>query len=314
MSPADAVHLLLAELRARRSEGVHSVELGPEAEVALRDLIRRAKGLPAAPTPSAGPAPRDSAPAAPVLVASPAAPPRAPKVDDSSVPPPPKVTFPDVGSKAERLAALRTLVEMCPECRRHCPPGAAPLLGIGSAEAEIVFVGEAPSEEDVKAGEPFVGPAGQILTKAITAMGLARESVYLTHVMAWRPETPTGFGNRAPTSREMAFCRPYLAAQLAILRPKVVVALGNSAVNGLFSLEGEAAFKVTQRRGTWLDLDGLPVLPTYHPSYLLRNPSPAVKRQFWEDLLSVMERLGLPISDRQRGFYLPKPTQRGDSE
>jgi DNA polymerase len=229
------------------------------------------------------------------------------------VPPPPEVVLPGKGDKAARLGELRERILACPECRRQRAPGAKPVFGSGSPDAGLFIVGEAPGAEEEAVGEPFVGPAGQILAKAIAAMGLAREDAYLAYLMRWRPVMANGLGDRAPTAKEAAFCLPYLRAEIGIVRPRVLVALGNSALNGLMGLEGDKALRITRQRGNWLELDGIPVMPAYHPSYLLRNPSPVAKREFWTDLLAVMERLGMPISERQRGFYAPPP-QRGLSE
>ena len=326
LDPAHAIHLLLAELRRRRAEGVRTVELSAAGETALADLIRRAKGdatsdpipatesrrevAPARPAfRPAEPEPRAKAEPLPAKVAAP----RTPRVDDADVPPPPEVVIPDQGDKAARLGALRDRVLACPECRRQRAPGARPVFGAGSPDADLLIVGEAPGAEEEAAGEPFVGPSGQILAKAVAAMGLSRESVYLAYLMRWRPVMANGLGERAPTAREAAFCLPYLRAEIAIVRPRAIVALGNSVLNGLMGLEGDKALRITRQRGNWLELDGVPVMPTYHPSYLLRNPSPVAKREFWTDLLAVMERLGMPISERQRGFYAPPP-QRGLSE
>lgn len=327
MDPADAIHLLLAELRRRRSEGVRSVDLSAEGEAALADLLRRAKGGASADSvPAAAESRREAAPARPAfrpaepeprakaepMPAKPSAP-VAPKVDDAALPPPPAVALPESGDKPTRLAALREAVLACAECARQRGPSARPVFGAGDPDAAVLFVGEAPGAEETASGEPFVGPSGQILAKAVAAMGLAKEGAYLTYLMRWRPLMANALGDRPPTAREAAFCLPYLRAEIAVVRPRVVVALGNSAMNGLLGLEGERALRITRQRGTWLDLDGVPVMPTYHPSYLLRNPSAAAKREFWSDLLAVMERAGLPISDRQRGFYAPPP-QRGLSE
>lgn len=330
MTPADAVHLLLAELRRRRAEGARTVDLSREGEAALADLLRRAKGE-AAPAPEPrGSAAAPASPAAPrretyrpaepeprakaePLVPKPVAP-KAPAVDDSAVPPPPEVALPPGGSQAERLEALTARLRACPECARHRGAGAAPVVGFGDPTASLLIVEEAPEAEDLAAGVPYRGPSGQILAKALAAMGLAPEAARLTYLMRWRPSMAGGLGDRPPTAREAAFCRPYLLAELGVVRPKAVVVLGNAALNGLMGLEGDAALRITRQRGAWLELGGVPVMPTYKPSYLLRNPSPEAKRQFWTDLLAVMERLGLPISERQRGYYAAKPPQRGLSE
>ncbi len=314
MEGSDPLELLLAELRRLRADGIETVGLSEESQAILRGLSGRATPPPVArPSASAAVAPstpvgRPSAPipAEPIVYrrdpVQPPAPKRvaqAPKIDDSAVPEPPAIEAPKSGTKTERLAALEAVVRACPECRRHLKPGAQPVFGVGAPDADIVFVGEAPGEEDERAGQPFVGPTGELLDRALKAMGLSRERVYVTHVMKWRPETPTGFGSRTPTPREMAFCSPYLRAQLAVIRPKVVVALGGTVFH---ALTGDAA-RITEARGHWREVDSLPLLPTFHPSYLLKNPSQGPKRQFWEDLLAVMEKVGMPISEKQRGFF-----------
>ncbi len=313
MSPADALIHLLAELRHRQEAGATTVALSSEGETALRDLIARAKGVAQPERSESAKSPTSPAQDRPakVSVKTPAQPlpvpaPASVRVLDELVPTPPKVDLLTSGSKSERLAALRERVLACPECRRHTPAGSLPVFGSGSVDADILWVGEGPDEDELRAGEPLVGPAGDILTKALSAMGLSREQVYLTDVMKWRTVMANGLGDRAPTARELAFCLPYLRAQIAIIQPKVIVTLGNAAVNGMLALEGDATFKVTRQRGQWLSFEGLPVLPTFHPSYLLRNASVTIKRAFWEDLLAVMTRVGLPISERQKGFYAPK--------
>jgi DNA polymerase len=163
-----------------------------------------------------------------------------------------------------------------------------------------MFVGEAPgADEDVK-GEPFVGAAGQLLTRIIKAMGLSRETVYIANILKCRPDTPgQTSGNRKPTPEEMKTCLPYLLEQIRIIQPKVIVALGATAMEGLFG----RPMPITRVRGHWQMFQGTPVMPTFHPSYLLRNQAPAVKRQVWEDMLQVLERLGLPISEKQRNYF-----------
>ena len=127
--------------------------------------------------------------------------------------------------------------------------------------------------------------------------------------MNWRPQLPTidgveQLGNRPPTAEEMAYCLPYLRAQLEIVQPDVIVALGSTAAKGLL---GEDSFKTLgEIRGKWQEFGGKPVMVTYHPSYILRNQSNRSKRMIWDDLLQVMEKLGLPISEKQRGYFLSR--------
>ncbi len=175
------------------------------------------------------------------------------------------------------------------------------VFGVGSVDAELMFVGEAPGADEDEAGEPFVGKAGQLLTKIIQTMGLSRDDVYIANILKCRPDTPgQSYGNRKPTAEEMQTCIPYLHAQIDLIQPKVLVALGATAVEGLLGkTEG-----ITRLRGNWRTYRGIPLMPTYHPAYLLRNQVPSEKRRVWEDMLQVMEKLGMTISERQRGFFL----------
>jgi DNA polymerase len=143
----------------------------------------------------------------------------------------------------------------------------------------------------------------------IQAMGLQREDVYIGNIMNWRPELPASgggeqYGNRPPTEEEMRYCLPYLRAQIEVVAPELLVALGSTAAQGLL---GFGTFKALgEVRGRWHEFAGKPLMITYHPSYILRNQSNRSKRMIWEDLLKVMERAALPISDKQRGFFLDK--------
>jgi DNA polymerase len=138
-------------------------------------------------------------------------------------------------------------------------------------------------------------------------MGLSRADVYIGNILNWRPDLPAGpdgvqTGNRPPTESEMAHCLPYLKAQIEIVNPRLLVALGATAAKGLLGPRSFVA--LGEVRGRWHDLGGRPLMVTYHPSYILRNPTNRTKRLIWEDLLKVMERAGLPVSEKQRGFFL----------
>ena len=226
----------------------------------------------------------------------------------STLPPPPKVVLP-TGDKQTRWDALLQLVLNDPVCKSHVRPGKKVVLGVGNLDARIFFCGEAPGAEEEEQGEPFVGPAGQLLTRMIQGMGLKRSDIYIGNIMNWRPELPgTGggvqIGNRPPTPEEMAYCMPYLKAQLEVVNPEIIVALGSTAVQGLF---GSGSFKTLgEIRSQWKLFAEKPVMVTYHPSYILRNPTNRSKRAIWEDLLKVMERASLPISEKQQNFFLEK--------
>jgi DNA polymerase len=164
-----------------------------------------------------------------------------------------------------------------------------------------MFIGEAPGADEDEQGEPFVGKAGQLLTKIIQTMGLARGSVYIANILKCRPDTPgQASGNRKPTPEEMQTCIPYLHEQIDLIQPKVIVALGATAVEGLLG----KTIGITRLRGNWRTYRGIPLMPTYHPAYLLRNQALSEKRRVWEDMLQVMGRLDLPISEKQRNYFL----------
>jgi uracil-DNA glycosylase len=211
---------------------------------------------------------------------------------------------PTVGSKAERLAAMREPVLACTKCPHLVKSRTQVVFGVGNPNAELMFVGEAPGADEDAAGEPFVGKAGQLLTKIIETMGLKRSDVYIANVLKCRPDMPSGSsGNRKPTLPEMNTCKPYLLEQIQIIQPKVLVGLGATAMEGLLGLD---KFPITKNRGTWQEFAGIPLMPTFHPAYLLRNQALSEKRRVWEDMLAVLEKLGHPISDKQRSYFLSK--------
>ena len=225
----------------------------------------------------------------------------------TGLPLPPAVVLP-AGDKPSRWAALRELVRADATCRVHLRAGKKAVLGVGNLDARIMFVGEAPGAEEEIQGEPFVGPAGQLLNRMITGMGLQRSEVYIGNIMNWRPDLPLAggvqIGNRPPTREELAYCLPFLRAQIEIVRPEILVALGATAAHGLL---GPGSFRALgEVRGQWREFDGTPLLVTYHPSFILRNPTQRSKRMIWEDFLKIMERAGLPVSERQRAYFLEK--------
>jgi uracil-DNA glycosylase family 4 len=308
----NALHALTDELRRLKASGVKTVSVSDESIAALRKVMAARGGESAAPA-AAAPAelrPKGLAPqSAPSVAAirNPQSEIRNP-APAPTLPPAPAVTLP-AGDKHARWAALCDLVLKDATCVANVRPGKKVVVGVGSLDAKIMFVGEAPGGEEEIKGEPFVGPAGQLLTKMIQGMGLKREDVYIGNIMNWRPQMPTAegadqVGNRPPTEAEMRYCLPYLKAQIEVVNPDVLVALGKTAVEGLL---GFGRFKTLgEARGLWHEFAGKPLMVTYHPSYILREPTPKKKRLIWEDLLKVMERAGMPISEKQRGFFLDK--------
>ncbi len=337
MTLRERIGAVVDDLKRLKREGVTAVSVSDEALARLRSAVERENEA-SAPVPASAPrAMRTAAPEPSGVAESPSAPsPVAPiaqlldlvkaptttgprttaKVVASSagpkssreLPPPPVIELPP-GSKRERWEWLRQRVLACPVCQAHTHGENQVVFGVGNIDADIFFCGEAPGGEEEIQGEPFVGPAGQVLTKMIVAMGLQRSDVYIGNILNWRPEmdgrrsgrTVKQTGNRPPTEEEMLFCLPYLRAQVAVVQPKVIVALGSTAAQGLL---GFGSFRsLGSIRGRWLEYQGTPLMVTYHPSYLLRYADAKTKRMVWEDMLKVMERVGLSISEKQRGYF-----------
>lgn len=204
-------------------------------------------------------------------------------------------------AKAQAMAELRERAMQCVKCPNLASSRKNVVFGVGNINAEIMFVGEAPGADEDQQGEPFVGKAGQLLTRIIETMGLKRDQVYIANILKCRPDTPgQSAGNRKPTPAEMQTCIPYLHAQIDLIKPKVLIALGATAVEGLLGrTEG-----ITRLRGNWKTYRNIPLMPTYHPAYLLRNQAPSEKRRVWEDMLKVMEKASMPISEKKRNYFL----------
>jgi uracil-DNA glycosylase family 4 len=207
------------------------------------------------------------------------------------------------GDREQRIATLREKVLVCTKCPRLAAFRHTVVFGVGNPSADLMFVGEAPGADEDLRGEPFVGRAGELLTRIIETMGFKRSDVYIANVLKCRPDMPKGSsGNRQPTPEEMQTCLPYLRAQIEIIQPKVMVALGGVAMRGLFGTSDP----MKSLRGRWHSFGDIPVMATFHPSYLLRNQALTEKRKVWEDMLQVLERLQEPITERQRNFFLSK--------
>jgi DNA polymerase len=210
---------------------------------------------------------------------------------------------PHSSTKSATFTALRERVLACVKCSHLASSRKNVVFGVGNIHAELMFVGEAPGADEDAQGEPFVGRAGQLLTKIIETMGLNRGSVYIANILKCRPDTPgESTGNRKPSPEEMQTCIPYLHEQIDLIQPKVIVALGGTAIEGLLG----KTMGITRLRGTWQSYRNVPLMPTYHPSYLLRNQVLTEKRRVWEDMLQVMEKLQMEISDKQRNFFFKR--------
>ncbi len=290
----------IQHLEALKLRGVRHVAVAPETLLALRQPAPR--GAPPAPAPEVrveqreearfkSGVPSSKAKGVPSLLATAAK--NFGATTASAAP------F-DPGAKAAAFGALRTRALACVKCPHLVSSRKNVVFGVGNIDAPLMFVGEAPGADEDELGEPFVGKAGQLLTKIIETMGLSRAEVYIANILKCRPDTPDqAAGNRKPTPEEMVTCIPYLQEQIDLIQPKVIVALGGTAVEGLLG----KTIGITKLRGNWKSYREIPLMPTYHPAYLLRNQALSEKRNLWEDMLQVMEKLGRPVSEKQRRFF-----------
>lgn len=277
-----------------KRQGVRYVTVDSANLAALSAPVKRSAPVPArqiAPAPAApiaAPKPAPSKTPEPVKIVSGPAPEAAPAILNAS------------GDKAADIAALRERAMVCVKCPNLATSRRNVVWGVGDIHSPLMFVGEAPGADEDELGEPFVGRAGGLLSKIIEAMGFSRETVYIANILKCRPDTPgQTAGNRPPTPDEIKNCLPYLNAQIDLIQPKAIVALGATAVAGLF---GKSA-PITKIRGQWMTFRNIPVMPTFHPSYLLRPNGAAAKPQVWQDMLAVLDKLGRPISEKQRGYF-----------
>ena len=296
----DATIQHLEELRSR---GRRHVAVSPETLRALALPVTSPRPIP---RPEVRPRAKAAPPSFSVVTASVAHPasqaepaPEIPLALPGKNLPAPQPLDPKV--KAAAFARLRERALACQKCAHLAASRKTVVFGVGNPDAQIMFVGEAPGADEDKQGEPFVGLAGELLTRIIQATGLQRNDVYIANILKCRPDTPgQASGNRKPTPEEMAACIPFLHEQIDLIQPKVLVALGATAVEGLLG----KTLGITKLRGTWKTYRDIPLMPTYHPAYLLRNQAITEKRKVWEDMLAVMEKLGMTISAKQRNFFL----------
>jgi len=289
----DSAVLHLEDLKAR---GTRFIDVDTAT---LASLNRpRQTAAPIVPASRLTPAPAPTPLAAPPTIVEPARP--------AAIPAPARA--PSSAEKAAAVESLRQRALACVKCPNLASSRKNVVFGVGNMDAELMFVGEAPGADEDAQGEPFVGAAGQLLTRIIQAMGLNRQDVYIANILKCRPDTPgQKRGNRKPTSEEMATCIPYLQEQIDLIKPRVLVALGGVSIEGLIQQSG-----ITRLRGQWQSYRGIPLMPTFHPSFLLHREGSgervamAEKRKVWEDMMQVMEKLGLPISEKQRGYFLPR--------
>ena len=278
-SPPDRIKLL-ASLRdyveQLREEGLEGLERSAGRGGAV------AASAPAAPTAST----RSAVVAAAAPPAEATAAPSAAAATEGLFTAGPAYLYPGLEKTAE-LPSLREFIGECTRCKL-APLRTNLVFGVGNPKAELMFVGEAPGADEDLRGEPFVGRAGQLLTDIIErGMGMTRAEVYICNVIKCRPPE-----NRNPEPDEVAACEPFLFRQIDLVRPRVIVGLGTFAVQAVLKVKTP----ISKLRGNWQEVRGIKLMPTFHPAYLLRNPSE--KRAVWADIQEVMKALGRPIPQR----------------
>jgi DNA polymerase len=264
----------------------------PTVDVAAASTPAPAPSTPPPPVVAPVSAPAVPTPARPAVAVKPATP--APVVRTLFGEPAPPTPAPRISSdpplegeaRVHALAVIQEEVRGCTSCRLGATRRNT-VFARGNPFARLCFIGEGPGEQEDKQGSPFVGPAGQLLDKIIGAMGLSPDDVYVANIVKCRPPN-----NRVPEPDEMRTCTPFLVRQLDLVRPEVIVALGRTAVGFLL----DSKDSMTRLRGKWHTYEGIPVLPTWHPAYLLRTPE--AKGDTWADMKVVMARLGLPLPTR----------------
>jgi len=279
--PVDA---LIDFLRTEEARGITHVHLDEDSRQILRDLNARAR------KPVATPAERVSI-ERPVISLDAAPAPKAAAVTTEL-----RI---DGTTTAEQIDSLRRQAENWAPALSLGTLKTTMVFSVGNPEAEIMFVGEAPGYQEERQKEPFVGDAGQKLTKILEAMGLTRDEVYLTYIVKFRPDAKSQISNtRLASAEEVASFLPFLRAEVSIVKPRCIIALGSVASKTLL----QSDLDVPALRGCWHEFAGVPLRVTYHPSYLLSTGNDD-KRKVWEDMLAVMELLAMRISEKQRGFF-----------
>ncbi len=275
--PIDAV---IDFLKAEQARGNTHVLLDEEARNGLRELYIRSRKPASHDAPATTGSAAVEAPAAPTLQMS-------------------------GGSKQEQLESLRQQTASWAPARSLGTLRGTMVFSAGDPDARLMFIGEAPGHEEERKQQPFIGPAGQKLDGILKAMGLSRDSVYITNVVKFRPLAKNQTtNNRKPSAAEVDSCMPILREEIRIIQPKCIITLGDTATEALLGWS-EPVQTIRER---WGSHEGIPVRVSYHPSYLLqRDDDQSIRRRVWEDMLAAMDKLELPISEKQRGYFLPKP-------
>ncbi|MDQ8190579.1 uracil-DNA glycosylase [Roseibacillus persicicus] len=303
--------MLLPYLRQLLAKGETHLSVTTEAREVLRKMYKgeiNLSGEARARKPAAaqaktdsggGPEPKQATQAEPMIARPTFGGAAKPKIEHVAKP------VPQGQTPEEKLASLRDLAEHWPAFRDLGSFRKTLVFSAGPVTADLMLIGEVPGQHDEQKREPFAGPAGEKLEQILKAMGLSRDRVYLTNICKFRPALPgQTSNNRPPRPEEIAHSLPFVLSEIEIVQPKVIIALGAAASHAL--LHNSDSFD--DLRSKWHQVNGVATRVSHHPSFLLLADKDALaeKRKIWEDMLVVMEKLGLPISDKQKGFFLPK--------
>ncbi|MBT8044884.1 MAG: uracil-DNA glycosylase [Verrucomicrobiae bacterium] len=285
---------LIRYLRELESQGQSHISVDDEARMILRKFFLRARAG-GAQTPSG---PQKSSPQ-PAAAAIPAGNPQsapAPVVEKLS----PSLTV-EGSTASEKIDSLRRQAIKWAPAQALSGLRNTMVFSVGNPEADVMLVGEAPGYDEERLGEPFVGKAGQKLDGILQAMGVKRTSVYLSNIVKFRPAMPNQTtNNRKPAAEEINACLPFIQEEVKIVAPRVIIALGGTAAQAMLDCQQSVA----SMRGQFHQYQGVPLRVTYHPSYILHNEATSEKRKLWEDMLAVMDFLKMPVSEKQRGYFL----------
>lgn len=290
MSSAAPLIEYLRELEAR---GQKYVSVDDDARKILREFYMRAHS-------GSGKNVQGEVPARPAEPISPASARQAQAPAAEKVMPGSDTLTAKGSSAAEKIDSIKRQASKWPAVEALDSLRKTMVFSVGNPEADIMLVGEAPGYDEERLREPFVGKAGQKLNGILKAMGLERNDVYLSNIVKFRPAMPNQTtNNRKPSREEMDACMPFIREEVRIVAPKVIIALGGTAAQGLLDTEDSVA----SMRGKFHDYAGIPLRVTYHPSYILHNEATSEKRKLWEDMLAVMDLLHMPVTDKQRGYF-----------
>jgi len=293
--------MLLSYLKQLQASGQTHLPVTQEAREVLRQLYKGTLSLsPDSPAPQKQKEPQQEQAAPATTIPGPTA-------QQTSKPSAELVGSPSINGSTpeEQLTSLQTQAQNWPAIKTLGSLRPTMVFSSGNPEADVMLIGDAPGHHEERARAPFQGPTGEKLDAILKAMGLSREAVYLCNLCKFRPALPgQTTNNRKPRPEEMAACLPFVMAEINIVKPKVIVALGASAAQNLLSSEEP----FDNLRGEWHEIAGTPVRVSHHPSFLLLSNQDALaeKRKIWEEMLVVMEKLALPISAKQQSYFLPK--------